>query len=254
MNTGGQAQNLGHDEVMLLLPWYVNGALEDSQRARLEEHVRSCIACRKEVVIERKMLEIFRESGPLDLSAQAGFDQLRARIANPASRLERPPARGDGLLGRWFGTAERYFAGMGLRPALQLASFAVLVLAAGLFTGRPLPQNGIGGTGVETAEQATFGYKTLSSTRNKVGHVGDIRVIFASGATAGSIGQLLEALPARVIAGPDSAGVYTVQLLGAADDSDRQIAILRLRERSDVIFAEASRPIPAKQPGEKPRQ
>ena len=49
MNESVIQEHSVHREVALLLPWYVNGALDGSERLRVERHVHSCILCRREL-------------------------------------------------------------------------------------------------------------------------------------------------------------------------------------------------------------
>jgi hypothetical protein len=75
------AEHSIHDEVSLLLPWYVNGSMEESQKAVIEGHIHSCIACRRALSTEYRTLDMFRNESPLDQSVQAGYARLHNRIA-----------------------------------------------------------------------------------------------------------------------------------------------------------------------------
>src|SRR5258708_21310213 len=39
----------GHENVWLLLPWYVNGTLEAAERRLVDEHLVGCALCREEL-------------------------------------------------------------------------------------------------------------------------------------------------------------------------------------------------------------
>lgn len=47
-----------------LLPWYVNGTLEGDELHEVEEHLRSCVACRREVEELRELRRGIQRSAP----------------------------------------------------------------------------------------------------------------------------------------------------------------------------------------------
>ena len=58
-----------HRELQSLLPWYVVGRLEASERSRVEAHLELCGECRGELVAERRLA-----SGVSTLPTKAGLD------------------------------------------------------------------------------------------------------------------------------------------------------------------------------------
>ncbi len=53
-----------HDEAEELLPWYATGQLDAADRARVERHLYSCAACRKQVGVERQLIDEFQAMTP----------------------------------------------------------------------------------------------------------------------------------------------------------------------------------------------
>jgi len=230
-----------HEEVALLLPWYVNGALDGSERQRVEQHVRSCILCRRELAFESTTLNLFRNDNALDQSANAGFEHLRSRIASAAprgtaaSRAFRPPVR-------WLEKLYGMIAGPNLHPLLVAVPLALGVVAIALTMLMPRT-----GTDLTLTGNATPGYKTLSNER-AVANPDDIHVIFSPGTDPGAVDELLESLPAEVVRGPNDSGVYTLRLLHAPAAGERQAALVALRKRPEVVFAEAAQPMAVTKP------
>jgi hypothetical protein len=221
-----------HDEVSLLLPWYVNGTLDGKQKELVDGHVHSCLVCRKAFAIERKTLDMFRNESPLDQSVQAGFERLLRSIAAGAPAPSGKSAAWDAGT-TWHRVLDwvRSCTSERLRPALVAAPLAVIaILGITLF--------------LSQEQQPVRGaYHTLSSPVAGVADPDDIHVIFARGTGSATIDALLNSLPAKIIDGPNGVGVYTVRLLGVASASERQAAILGLRSQPHVIFAEAAQPL-----------
>ncbi len=241
MNEPAMKAHSVHQEVALLLPWYVNGALQGSERLRVEQHVRSCIFCRRELAFESATLVLFRNDNALDQSASAGFEHLRTRIAtatpggSATSRAFRPTVR-------WLEKLYGMVAGRDMRPLLVAVPLALGVVAIGLTMLMPRT-----GADLTLTGNATPGYETLSSERT-VANRNDIHVIFIPGTDAGVIDGLLESLPAEVVRGPNDAGVYTLRLLHTPAAGERQAAIVALRKRPEVVFAEAAQPMAVTKP------
>jgi anti-sigma factor RsiW len=46
-----------HDQAEELLPWYVTGQLDADDRALVEQHLSSCPHCRRQLAVERRMVD-----------------------------------------------------------------------------------------------------------------------------------------------------------------------------------------------------
>lgn len=57
------------------LPWYVNGTLEGEELRRVEEHVASCLACRREIEKLRRLRQELKEAAPTS-PGEAGLARL----------------------------------------------------------------------------------------------------------------------------------------------------------------------------------
>jgi hypothetical protein len=249
MSTPVITENSAHDEVSLLLPWYVNGTLGSRQKALVNEHVRSCIACRRELATECRTLDAFRNESPLDHSVIAGFERLHCRItARTAPHSRRSVSAAAGSAWTRVLDVARTFTGARLRTALVAVPLAAIAIAFGL---RQIPQlQSPDRVYVDTGTaSAVDGYQTLSSPIAGVANPDDVQMIFTRGTSIEAIEGLLESLPAKIVDGPNSAGVYTVRLLDVSAESERQAAILALRDRQEVFFAEPAQPMSVSNPG-----
>lgn len=248
MTTREITESYPHDEVLLLLPWYINDSLGGRQKALVDEHVRSCIVCRRELATEARTLAAFRNESPLDQSVNAGFERLHGRIAARAAHRSRRSIYGTaGLAWTRVLDVARTFSGSRLRTALIALPLVAMAIAFGLTQIQPLQPPGSEYLDSRTAS-AVDGYQTLSNPIEGVATPDDVQLIFARGTSIGTIEGLLESLPAKIIAGPNGAGVYTVRLLGVSADSERQAVILGLRGRQEVFFAEPAQPMSVSNP------
>ena len=83
----------GHEELELLLPWYVNGTLEAAERAALDDHLAGCARCRAELAREEGLVAVLRAAedvAPAPHPAQLA--RLMGRL-DGEPRAERPPRR-----------------------------------------------------------------------------------------------------------------------------------------------------------------
>jgi hypothetical protein len=102
---------------LIILELY--GELEESEKARLHEHLKGCADCARELSLTKKVFAVLDEVEPAaepSTDWDRTWDRVQAGIAGPPAR--RRPERASGW--RWA------FAGTGL----------ALVLVAGIFIGR----------------------------------------------------------------------------------------------------------------------
>jgi len=248
MNTNDMTGNTEHDEVAVLLPWYVNGSLNTEERIQVDDHVRRCLACRRELALERRTLEVFHSVSPVDQSADAAFERLHDRIAG---RVRRPGrSRFDDLvlaLRRLRAiAASRTWSGL----RLPLIALPMVALMFGLVLVNLEPDDlqltggaGLGGSGHEAGD-----YRTLSKADSIAANIDDIHVIFARGTDSARIAQILQSLDAGIVGGPNSAGAYSVRLSGVKDAREREAAIAALRNQREVVFAEPAQPLAVPEP------
>lgn len=201
-----------HHEAQMLLPWYVTGRLDVEDRARVDDHLKSCAKCRADLKLEQ-LLEA--EFADLPMDVEQGWTAMRRRVEEtprgPAGALRAASAgltRGGWRLGRaavpWLG----WVAAAGL----------ALVFVAG-----PLAMHG--------AQPAR--YHVLSAPA-PAASAGNVLVIFRPDASEAAITEALRASDARLVDGPTAADAYLLR----APAAERDRTLVTLRERRAVVLAE----------------
>jgi len=154
-------------EIVLLLPWYVNGKLAEGERIEVERHLSNCPECRLELESLSEVRTQTREllaavPGPPDRVRKAVMDQIRRAPAAAGgvgeasrARLEPPgTAAAPGLLQRLAGASGVLFRPQwapALAVLLIVGQFGALAWLAQRAAG-PGPQpGGIVDRGVDTA-------------------------------------------------------------------------------------------------------
>jgi len=196
-----------HDNAQLLIPWYVNGTLNETDMASVDQHLTDCQHCRTrvddEVRIARSMhvVDDVRLARLID-SGDRHFGQLRSRLTDPGigigdrvKQIDRRPRR--------------------LVPVFATALIAMIVIPVAIF--RP------------ATEPVLFEVRT--SSPDTAGPV--LQLVFEPGTTAEDVTLLLDASGA-VIGSPSRYGVYRIAL-----STDNPQALLeRIRRHPAVRWAE----------------
>lgn len=219
-----------HEESWLLLPWLANGRLGGAERARLEQHLRGCPECAREVTLQRLWCTTLTEPERVTYAPGPSFRKLMERIdAQPPLRSSSaglPVVRAVRTRAAW-------------RPP-GLAWAASFVLCVGL------------GTFALTAyrwSQPLY----VTHTAPAAAHEGVLHIAFERSLTIGEAEQLLLSAGARVVEGPDASGVFGVAPVATAAAPGEDAAALRsladrLRSKPQVLWIE---PLPG---GERPER
>ena len=201
-----------HQQIQLLLPWYLNQSLEPNERQQVESHLHSCILCNRELVVLRKLATAVNQSPVLDMAAEASFAGLRAKLqtAEPVRQTPEPFINqptlawyrkrinvGPGLSGN---SAYRHSRLLHLsgRTAKRIAIAASMLLAMVPLTMQYEPP------------PVTANYYTLSAARPESPVEAKLRVVFSKSLPKTGIDSLLEKIHGQLVKGPNSAGAYTV--------------------------------------------
>lgn len=189
-----------HEQVQALLPWYVNGTLEDAEAANVDAHLAECARCRAELDAERAL-----KSGVASavLDPDHGWSRLRADIVS--SEGERPS--------RWRGLLRHKFS-FGWVVAAQLAVASLLLI----------------GTASLWQEQPQYHVLGSAAAAPSV----DAIILFKADAEVSEMRAALESAGASIVSGPTSRGAYLLSL-----PADRRASALEsLRARPSVVLAE----------------
>jgi hypothetical protein len=181
---------LPHTRAFELLPWLINGTLAGTEREAVEQHVRACIVCRRELKEQQRLHASVRARRTADVSAEAGFDRLDREL-DAVTNAARP---------RWripYATAGKF----AVATAAGVAVLAVLLW----FT--PLPN------------LDPDRYQTLATPPVDAALVD---IVFTDETTAAQMQDLLADIDGEIVAGPSRLGRYSVRV--ASDPaSDQQL-------------------------------
>jgi anti-sigma-K factor RskA len=201
-----------HDEAEELLPWYATGRLDASERARVEAHLSSCASCRRQLTLERQLIDEFQTMTP---EIESGWARLRSRIQAPPA-IPAQPKRPNAFAELW---------ALLSKPAViafAVAELAFVVVAGSVLLSLSRPT-----------------YRTLGSAPAPVS--ANVIVIFRGNATENQMSTALKSAGASMVDGPTPAGAYLLHVV----PQQRQSAVARLQSNGVVQMAQ---PIDGGQP------
>lgn len=208
-----------HEEISLLLPWYVNKTLQGAELAKVETHLQVCLLCRRELASLHKLAAAVQEEGAFDSAALASFSQLKSRIHQTAAFNPENPAPPVAL------AAHRKFGKVMPRTVWAMAAMVLLSL---------LLPGYLGISNIQIKDYRTLSNPEIPSTDAK----NTISLIFADGTQTAQINNILALVDGQIIAGPSAQGVYKVAIVGEVDSDGMLARVAALRNDVNVIFAE----------------
>jgi anti-sigma factor RsiW len=201
------------------LPWFVTGSLDPLRARRVEVHLASCQRCHDEHAREQALCALVNLPQGVELAPQAGLAAVMERIA----RREAWRQRLAGPLRMLFG--ERAQRPLVLAVAIQALVIVMLTTVLGVALRSP------------TAAQ----YRTLSTPQTAVPDAAAgqlVRLVLADDLSLRDLQGLLTEVQGRIVAGPEGAGIYTIEV-GTTVDA----AVALLRGRRGVRMAEPVLPV-----------
>jgi len=200
-----------HEESWLMLPWLVNGRLDGGERIRLEQHVRGCAECAREVASQRLWCETLTEPERVSHAPGPSFRRLMERIdAEPPQRAASSTSamRAVRMSAAW------------RPPGLAWAASFVLCVALGTLA-----------VTADRWSQPLF----HTATAPAAAEPGVLHIAFERSLPIGEAEQVLISAGARVVEGPDASGVFGVAPVGpaAAPDGAARLHALADRLRTD---------------------
>jgi anti-sigma factor RsiW len=181
-----------HYQTECLLPWLLNGTLEDELRELVQRHLAACARCREEARDQERLQDLYLQL-PVEPSAPASFERLRRRL--PVATPPKPRAA-------WRAWRERAIdGGSRASPALRWMAAACLLLATALVV-----------SPWRLGPDSTPAFRTLG-TATVAGVPGEqLVVVFDPGVSEARMRMLLRASGARIVDGPSEAGAYVLVL------------------------------------------
>lgn len=191
-----------------LLPWYVNGTLEDEERELVRTQVLSSLTCRKELERLRRLQDLMRHDDAESIATDRAFESLMARIR--ASEAAAAPRSGPARI-----------VHLGIA-----ASFLVAVTAVAWWW-----------TAVPVTTRAP--YETLTTPEPSTA-AGSLRVVFEPGVSEAVRRALFERHRLTPVAPPTKEGIY---LLAIPEEGDTAAIVAALRQDPRVRLV-TSPPLP----------
>jgi anti-sigma factor RsiW len=225
-------------EVVLLLPWYLNGTLAEGERLEVERHLSNCPECRRELESLSGVRTQTREMlaavpGPSGRAREAVMQQIRrSKAAAPQGpgRAGEPglPERQPGFQDRppsWF---ERFTGAFGVLFRPQWAPALAVLLIVGQFGALawlaqgPATQSGLPGaqTGVQSRGVGAAPIR--------------LKIVFGSSATVRDIAAAIHDLGGRIVDGPTPEGAFVIEL-PPASPQETSSRLRALRERPGLV-------------------
>jgi len=211
-----------HQDILLLLPWYVNKTLHGNEVETVENHLKVCLTCRRELASLQKLAAAVRQEGSFDSTMQVSFSQLKKRIHQPdeLKLTETPKVTALNDHRKWLGK-------ISVMPRSAFAMAAVVLLSL------LLPRF------IDTSHFLTNDYRTLSNGENPVtGDKNTISVIFSTDTEKDQIDKIIALIQGQIINGPDKQGVYKIAISGEPVAKDILERVNSLRTNPNVLFVE----------------
>jgi anti-sigma factor RsiW len=222
-----------HDKVWELLPWYLNGSIDQVEKELVEQHSQVCIACRAELNAQRELSAYVNQADIDVLATRSSFRELARRIHadDPAQICLQPQRR------RWLDDVFGWLNRGGLSGKFAMASIATvaMMLSAAYF-----------GSDITATQPLDGQYRTLTAATQDSTHTGRVaRVVFSDHVSVEQVRQTLSAIEASIVEGPSEQGVFLIRI-GDSNTSLRNLvaSISTLRADDNVIFAEPAFTLP----------
>lgn len=207
-----------HRDVQSLLPWYVSGKLDESERDRVQAHLSNCADCRAELSVERRLSRSIAET-PAEARApdvEHGWELISRSLGPQSSRRRLDFGRRiEGLALRLKAAFPRTESSPWLGWAVA-AQFCLLIVM---------------GVALWRNEQAAR-YHALAAA--PISAVANIVVIFKPDTPERDLRAILRSSGARLVGGPTASDAYLLRVAPAARDA----ALARLRQETEVVLAE----------------
>lgn len=218
-----------HQEIVSLLPWYVNKTLQGTELKAVESHLGTCLTCKRELAQLQKLAQAVIKEGSLDSAEQASFSRLKMRLHGQQNlqQVVGNPIDTDNVIQLSKPRKQRWSYSAINRPALAMAAAMLLSLTV------LLPRF------VDKDMQLANSFRTLSEGQpEKTINANEIRVVFAENIDQQQKNTILDRVHGQIIDNPTAQGVYTIRLNRDIAAKHLLDVVELLRKDNNVIFAE----------------
>ncbi len=186
-----------HQAVLDLMPWYVNESLGARDEKRVSAHLEGCPDCQAERDGLQQLQKLLSEDESMVPDYHFSFNKLMRRVSE-AERNRESIAM--------FEKSEQRRSWL---SAWGVAAMLVIGVGAGLLFRQSEP----GGAEL---------FQTLTSEANRSGPVRRVALTFEQPIRAQALRQTLIETNSNIVSGPDSAGVYIVEIPVLASMADSE--------------------------------
>jgi hypothetical protein len=179
-----------HQDAWLSLPWLANGRLSGAERMRVEEHVRGCALCAREVALQRRLCDALTEPERVTYAPGPSLRKLMDRIDGRAPLAPAEPRAGR--LRTFLARRSSAWRPPGLAWA---ASFLLLV--------------GFLGLAATTYRWSQPRYSTYTAAPAQTSTAA-LHIAFVPSLSIAEVGDALRSAGAQVVEGPDATGIFGV--------------------------------------------
>jgi hypothetical protein len=229
-----------HQQLQLLLPWYINESLGEVERLQVEGHIHGCLLCNRELVALRKLQTAVNQASILQMAAEVSFasvcEKMQRMVSDSVCLIPSSQEPAFNSMGRSVNRRAGFFdkavkkpkqlLRLSDTPAKRFAIAASILVVLGMQT-MPLRQSPI-----------NEGYYTLSAAKPELVAGVKLRVVFANTLKDADINLLLEEIHGQRLEGPNSMGALTVKLEEGKKSLDVEDVITFLRKQENVVMVE----------------
>ncbi len=196
-----------HPEAWALLPWYVNHTLAPPAVTRIEQHLRECLVCRRELTLLNVLAE--QIVTPIaDAECEAALQRMSARLAQIPARPRQFP---------WAAAA-----------MLAISTSLLALTTDNAATSTAWLRN----AGFSMVAEPVFDDRAARPNGPQV------NLVFYDDITERELRSLVLAVGAAVVEGPTPQGVYTLAFARQMSPGEVMDALRQLRYSRSVLFAE----------------
>ena len=204
-----------HSKIAAILPWYLNGTLGLIEAEAVEKHLGECLVCAREAKRLEQLSFVVAVPHQEHACSQA-FSRLTARIHSE------PPPRT--LAASLLATLRAAFEPVSLAAGASLLASSAVVVAVIV----------VAGSGQMRAPEQPFQTQGAATSISVPLDRPQFRIVLEEDF---ALDAWLERYQARVIDGPSSIGVLTVDVAMASGNFD--VVLNRIRADEQTIFVEA---------------
>lgn len=198
-----------------LLPWYLNGTLQEDERRHVDQHLLSCAACRAELDELAQLNVQLHEVYAAQSEPSTGIQRaVRVLVQREASEKDAKPVTGSA----WLSRLDAWFRSLFIPRWAPALAVTLLVAQLGLLLwSLTLPT---------LSDQVT--------TRGLGAPTVRLRVVFQETASERQIRVLVQGVHGRLVDGPALDGAYIMEV-PAGDRAAAQKKVDALRSQTESI-------------------